>query len=159
MKEGDSIFYRRHGSFRVCCIKGGHAHILHSTIYGRLMNLVVPERQWLHVSNGSYQVSDLNYESYLQVFAHLAQPERVQHSPGAFDKFHQLFDGFRGYWQENFSPECQEDQDSSSFTLGARIRYAMTCIMEGQPIPPDCDYQKLVKEVDDWISYREGKFN
>jgi hypothetical protein len=166
MKAGDSVRYNRHGEFKVCCIHGGHAIIVHTTRYGKIMNLVVPERQWLDVSNGSYRTTNPHYESFESAYEHLAaKPETdlkndlgqpwVHHPPELTEKYHVLLNAFDGYWKENFDKTCQEDEDSVTFTLGARIRYGMACAMNGQAIPSDCDYEKLVKEVDAWIDYLE----
>lgn len=159
MSVGDSVSYKRHGSFQVCCIHEGHAVIRHITLSGKVMDLLVPNEHWLKVSNGSYRTDRPHYESFLSFYKRLdkaAEPKtRIQYSPELFDKYHQLFDAFNGYWKEMFAESVQEDKDPHTFGLGARIRYGMFCVMEGQPIPTDCDYVKLVAEVDSWIDYRE----
>ena len=71
------------------------------------------------------------------------------------EKYQTLLDVFRAYWKANFAPECQEDTDSDAFSLGARIRYGIHCMIQGRPIPSDCRYEGLEEEICGWISYRE----
>ena len=159
---GSTVTYNRHGKFEVCCIHQKHAVIKHTTLSGKTMPLIVPEEKWLNVSNGSYTTTAPDYSSFEEHYKHLVNridQSRVNHSTELADKYQNLFDGFRGYWKENFNESAKEDNDLSTFMLGARIRYGMTCIGEGQPIPTDCKYEVLVKEVDEWIEYREGKFD
>lgn len=160
MSVGDGVSYKRHGKFKICCIHGGHAVIQHTTLYGRVMNLVVPEEQWLNVSNGTYRTTTPHYDSFLTRYRRLEKTVKqeqvpIGYSSEAFDKYHSLFDAFNGYWKENFAESVQEDKDP----LGARIRYGMHCVMQGLPIPTECDYVTLVTEVDEWIGYREGKYD
>lgn len=167
MNVGDTVSYNRHGSFRVCCIHEGHAVIRHTKLSGKVMILLVPNEHWLRVSNGSYKTFHPHYETFLECYKWLdkkpatlsdvGQPW-IHHPPELTEKYHNLFLAFQGYWKEKFHESLQEDQDSGSYALGARIRYGMTCAMRGQPIPIDCDYAKLVTEVDNWIEYQENPF-
>jgi hypothetical protein len=164
MSVGDSVSYKRHGRFQVCCIHEGHAVIQHTTLSGKVMNMLVPDKQWLNVSNGTYKAHSPHYDSFLIWYKRLekvpvAEQIRISYSTELFDKYHSLFDAFNGYWKENFAESVQEDKDPHTFGLGARIRYGMFCVMEGQPIPDNCGYEKLVTEVDSWVDYREGKYN
>lgn len=77
-------------------------------------------------------------------------------------KYHTLLDTFRTYWKDNFADSCQEDSLSeidsnplSSFAMGACIRYGLLCVLQEKPIPDNCKYEDLVKQVHDWIAYRE----
>jgi hypothetical protein len=164
MSVGDCVSYKRHGHFQVCCIHDGHAIIKHTTLSGKVMTLLIPDKHWLNVSNGSYKAHSPHYDSFLICYKRLEKSSttelvRTKYSTELFDKYHSLFDAFNGYWKENFAESVQEDKDPHTFGLGARIRYGMFCVMEGQPIPDSCGYEKLVTEVDSWVDYREGKYN
>ena len=177
LEPGQVVKYRRHGSFELCYAGYDHAVIKHTTLSGKVMHLFVPERRWLAVSNGSFKTSEPYYDTYLNGYGHLRDKPRlepvhiiiIERPPAAptsesinrelYDKYHVLFDTFNGYWQANFAESVQEDVDLHTFELGARIRYGLTCVMEGQQIPFDCDYAKLLEEVEDWIGYREGRFD
>lgn len=166
--------YRRHGSFELLYAGDNHAVIKHVTLSGKEMYLFVPERKWLAVSNGSYVSEDTNYKAAQEYWVDLKDKprltsaqifiiERIPTAPesGAFnqelyDKYHVLFDGFNGYWKVNFAESVQEDVDPHTFQLGARIRYGLSCVLDGRPIPEDCMYTKLAEEVDSWIQYREN---
>ena len=169
------VRYKRHGSYELIYAGEDHAVIKHTTLSGKVMHLFVPEQKWLAVSNGSYKVEEVYYPSALSCWAALKDKPRLipvhifiiekvptTPAPGNFDqvlydRYHTLFDGFNGYWKANFAENIQEDVDPHTFQLGARIRYGLSCVLDGRPIPEDCDYEKLVGEVDSWIDYREGR--
>lgn len=167
LKAGHRVGYKRHGDFQVCCIHGGHAVIKHTTLSGGIMTLVVPDKQWLNVSNGSYRTMSPYYPSFESTYSFLATAQFVaeakekwiNHPEDLTTRYHVLFDAFIGFWKQNFSESCQEDKDSGTFSLGAQIRYGMACAMNGKVIPADCAYEKLVQEVDQWIGYRDGIYD
>lgn len=159
MSVGDSVSYRKHGSFKICCIHDGHAVIEHVTLSGVSMHLFVPNERWLNATSGSYRVYKPDYPSFVEAYRHLARPEpvvveEVVNPKSLAERYHMLFDAFRGFWEREFAEEIQEDNDFlSSFGLGARIRYGFHCAMMEQPIPDDCRLEDLEKEVDGWIAY------
>lgn len=173
LEPGTIVKYKRQGSFELAYAGDDHAVIKHTTLSGKVMHLFVPERKWLAVSNGSYKVEDVHYDSALSFWAalkdlprltpvHVFIFERLPCAPASgtfnqemYDKYHTLFDGFNGYWKANFDESIQEDVDPHTFQLGARIRYGLSCVLDGRKIPEDCEYAKLVEEVDNWIQYRE----
>lgn len=162
LKLGDSVVTRRHGSFEVMYAGVDHAVLRHKALTGKVMPLFVPPQKWLSASNGAFKVGDLNYPSWASQFPPASSEDyfdkavRIDHPEGLLGKYKDLLDIFKNYWAERFAESVQEDKDSHTFMLGARIRYGMTCVIAGGQIPSDCDYQKLAEEVGSWISYREG---
>ena len=71
MSVGDSVSYKRHGNFQVCCIREGHAIIRHTTLSGKVMTLLIPNEHWLNVSNGSYKANRPHYDSFLTCYKRL----------------------------------------------------------------------------------------
>lgn len=162
LKPGETVLTRRHGSFEVMYAGCDHAVLHHKSLTGKVMPLFVPPQKWLCASNGAFQVHNLDYASWAKEFPPAAKEDsfdritRINHPRGLLEKYSDLLKIFKIYWAEKFAESMQEDEDSRTFMLGARIRYGMACVMEGSLLPHDCEYQKLAEEVGSWISYREG---
>ena len=81
LEPGEVVKYSRQGSFELAYAGWDHAVIKHTTLSGKVMHLFVPARKWLAVSNGSYRVEDVYYESALSHWAYLKGKPRVTSAP------------------------------------------------------------------------------
>jgi hypothetical protein len=61
---GQAITYKKHGSFSVEYVGVSYAIIHHTTVRGEVRKIFIPPQKRLWLSNGHYELWDVNYQSF-----------------------------------------------------------------------------------------------
>ncbi|MFZ2522625.1 MAG: hypothetical protein WAX44_03900 [Minisyncoccia bacterium] len=68
LRVGQTIAYKKHGTFSVEYAGRSYAIIHHTTVRGEVRKVFIPPQKRLWLSDGHYEIWDVNYQSFLDAF-------------------------------------------------------------------------------------------